>query len=463
MHQKANKTNMEEFEYKIREIFFYIGSFGIRQKQINIFEPKSISDNDKTEFLTQVHRGFRIGQSLIIEEILKLYEDKVFVKEKFVEARKQKDKNLLKFLSTSQNEIEYRINILRHFSDFIAWQLLKRQYFKARRFHSGEKERPDLLNTNFQSVINAVNYFHKQNSFDFALISDLTTFIDVGDIVLATKNSLIVVECKSGEIQAKVNKFLDKLAGSDWKKAVEDLAKEHTNKKALKILDQAKRTLNQHHKGAKLSHFMNHESGTDTFSDAEVEIYESKITEKYYYNEIEMAFKEAIIPGFSTGIIEDIVYFTVFRDNKTGMAFEVFNSMVKELNSKTHKTDYLHQLDLPIKEPLFCKPFGEEAIFELLTGKLIFLLAIDIDALIALFNLKGFKARWMTRKETNKYLDSKPMYKPYILQNQAIQIEAGKHIIVLGSQFLSKILLDNVTPSSFVDQYHSYSEKPIKK
>jgi len=43
VHQKANKTNMEEFEYKIREIFFYIGSFGIRQKQINIFEPKSIS------------------------------------------------------------------------------------------------------------------------------------------------------------------------------------------------------------------------------------------------------------------------------------------------------------------------------------------------------------------------------------------------------------------------------------
>ena len=298
---------------------------------------------------------------------------------------------------------------------------------------------------------------------NFALITDLTTFIDVGDILLASKNSLTIVECKSGEVQTQVNEFIEKLGGDDWMKAVENLAKEHPDKKALKILDQAKRTINQHHKGTKLTNFMKNEGGTDTFSDAEVQIYESKIPEEKYYAELMKAFKEAILPGFSTGVIEDIVFFAIFRDAKVNMAFDVFNAMVDELSGRTHRTDYLFQLDLPIKEPLFFKPFGEEIFFELITGKLKLLLVIDIDRLIELFNSKGMQARWMSRKETSKYLDDKPMYKPYTQQNQAIEIIVGERVMVLGSQFLTKILLDNVTPSAFVDQYKSYLEPPIAK
>ena len=154
---------MNEFEHKIREIFFYIGSFGIRQKQLNIFEPHLITEEDKIEFSIQVHRGFRIGQAIIIEEILKLFAEKKFIKNEFVEARKSKDKDLLKILTIAQDEVDYRIKILRHFTDFIAWQLFKGQYFTARRFHSGETTRPDLLNTNFQSVVSAANYFHQQS------------------------------------------------------------------------------------------------------------------------------------------------------------------------------------------------------------------------------------------------------------------------------------------------------------
>lgn len=454
---------MDDFEYKLREIFFYIGSFGIRHKQINIFKPHLITEEDKIEFTTYVYKGFRIGQSLIVEEILNLYEDKKFIKKQFLEARKSKDKSLLNVLEGSRYEVDYRIKILRHFADFIAWQLFKGQYFMARRFHSGDKSRPDLLNTNFQSVINAANYFHKESPLNFALITDLTTFIDVGDILLASPNTLTIVECKSGEVQNKVHKLIDELKGDDWMKAIEKLVKENSKKGAKSILDQTQRTINQLHKGTKARDFIRNEAGTDTFSDKEVQIFESKIPEQNYYDKIIEAFNDAIIPGYSSGAIEDVIFFAVFRNNKVDMAFDIFNAMANELSGRTHRTNYLYQLELPIKQPLFFKPFGEEIIFELLTGRLKLFLVIDIDKLIELFNSTGIKARWMTRKETNKYLDDKPMYRPYMYENQAIQVEVADRKLVLGSQFLTKILLDNVTPSSFVDQYKSYLTKPITK
>lgn len=143
--------------------------------------------------------------------------------------------------------------------------------------------------------------------------------------------------------------------------------------------------------------------------------------------------------------------------------YNIFIKLLDDLEMRYQETDYLHQLDIPVKAPLFVKPFSKEIMIELLTGKIKLFLAIDLEGLIQLFNERGIQARWMSKKETNKYLDSKPRYIPYVNNHQGILITIDKNEIVLGSQFLTKILLDNITPSSFVDQYKSYHGEPIKK
>lgn len=245
----------EDFEHKFREIYFYIGVFGITQKPLYPWDMEIASEVDKIEYQIQVHKGFRIGQALIIEEITKLYYDKKQLKYEYIEARKSKNEKLKNYINTALKIVEHHIKILRHLADLIAWQMLGHQYFKARRFYSGDKGRPDLSETNLESVIKAVDYFHRKAPINFALITDLTTFIDVGDLLVSSAKSLAIVECKSGSIQWQVNALLSELLQDNWKEVVEDLIKNKGKKKAGDMLKQASRTLNQLDKGTKVTNF----------------------------------------------------------------------------------------------------------------------------------------------------------------------------------------------------------------
>lgn len=454
---------MEDFEYKFREIYFYIGAFGITQKPLYPWDMETASEADKIEFKILVHKGFRIGQALITEEILKLYYDKKQLKFEYVEAREKKDEKLKRYIATALKIVEHRIKILRHLADFVAWQILGHQYFRARRFHSGDKSRPDLLETNLESVIEAVNYFHRKDPINFALITDLTTFIDVGDLLVSSEKSLTIVECKSGSVQWQVNALLHELGKDNWKEAVENLVKNEGKKKAGDMLKQASRTLNQLDKGSRVINFLNNEEGKDTFTDFEVNIYESKIHIENYHNELIESFTKSIVIGYNLNVIENIVFYAVIRNVSSNEGYKIFTELLEKLEMRAQKIDYLHQLNIPIKAPLFVKPFPKEVMIELLMGRVKLFLAIDLDGLIQMFNERGLQARWMSKKETNKYLDTKPQYIPYMDNHQSIMINIDKHEIVLGSQFLTKILLDNIKPSSFVDQYKSYQGEPIRK
>lgn len=454
---------MENFEHKFREIYFYIGAFGITQKPLYPCDIETASEVDKLEFKIQVNKGFRIGQSLILEEILKLYYDKKQLKKEFIQASKVKDEIQKKLISNASKLVEHRIKILRHLVDFIAWQMLGHQYFKARRFHSGDKNRPDLLETNLESVIESVDYFHRKDPINFALITDLTTFIDVGDLLVSAEKSLTIVECKSGSVQWQVNDLIDELGKDNWKEVVENLVKNEGKKKAGDMLKQASRTLNQLDKGSRVINFLNNEEGKDTFTDFEVNIYESKIHIENYYNQLNQSFTKSIVIGYNLNVIENIVFYSVIRNVSTNEGYKIFTELLDKLEMRTHTIDYLHQLNIAIKAPLFVKPFPKEVIIELLMGRIKLFLAIDLDGLIQMFNERGIQARWMSKKETNKYLDSKPQYIPYMNNHQGILITIDKHEIVLGSQFLTKILLDNILPSSFIDQYKSYYGEPIRK
>lgn len=454
---------MENFEHKFREIYFYIGAFGITQKPLYPWDMETASEVDKIEYKIQVHKGFRIGQAIIIEEILKLYYDKKQLKVEYIGARNSKYEKLKKYINSELKIIEHRIKILRHLADFVAWQMLGHQYFRARRFYSGDKGRPDLFETNLESVIEAVAYFHRKDPINFALITDLTTFIDVGDLLLSSEKSLSIVECKSGSVQWEVDVLIRELGKDNWKDVVENLVKVKGKKRAGDMLKQASRTLNQMDKGTRVTTFLNNEEGKDTFTDSQVNIYESKIPLQNYYEKLIESFTESIVSGYSLNVIENIVFYAVIRNVSANEGYKIFTGLLDDLEIRSQNIDYLHQLDIPIKEPLFVKPFSKEIMIELLMGRIKLFLAIDLDGLIQMFNERGIQARWMSRKETNKYLDSKPQYIPYMNNHQGILITIDKHEIVLGSQFLTKILLDNITPSSFIDQYKSYHGEPIRK
>ena len=440
---------MEQFETTIKEIFYFIAEYGIKHKQLDFRNIHKISEKDKYEFLVQVHKGFRLGQDLIIKEIIPLFKEKEELKKCEIQAKKEKNKELLDQIGSDARLVEYKIKILRHFADFIAWQIFKNDYYKARRFFSGNRNRPDLLNTNFDSVIKAVEYFHKQNELNFALISDLTSFIDIGDILLIDNKKISIVECKEGEVQGKVFDFLDDVSKDDF-----DIKKVDFSDKNIKFFEQAERTLKQFKKGNKLTTFLKNEKGIDPFSDTKIEVLEATNPQEYYFDYLVKLIDESKATNSTYGEIEGIIYIGIYRENKIPISPFLFKEIVSNIYPNNIVVDYLSIIGLPLKEPLFFKPFGVVTIFDLMFRRLKIFLAIDLDKFIDLFNNKGISARWLSRKETHKILDLGHHHKPFIYKNRAIEIIANNQKITLGDSFLIYLLLDNITPSSYVERYN---------
>lgn len=399
------------------------------------------------ERLVVVRQGFRIGQKLIVEEIVKLFEERAILKSKELEYKKEKQKELIKKNNNEIRLLNYKIKLLRHFADFIAWQVFQNDYYKARRFYSGNPQRPDLLNTNLQSVILATEQLHRQDESSFALISDLTSFIDIGDILLIKDETISIVECKEGDVQRKVFSFLDEIQRDDF-----DAKNIDYTDKTDKFFDQAQRNIKQLEKGRRAVNFLKHEKGLDPFSDREIKITEAGKPREYYFKYLIDLIEESKSDDSAYGIVEDILYIVVYRNAKLAASQFIFNEMVKGLGEKVITTDYLRIIGLPLKEPIFFKPIGAETIFDILFGRLKIFVAIKLDKLIELFNTRGVKARWLTTKETNAILDKKGPYKPFVFQNQGIMVDADGGTI-LGDSFLIYLMLDNLTPTSYVDRY----------
>lgn len=438
---------MVSFEEKVRTIFHYIAEFGIQKMPIHKLG-RVPTESEKQKYKALVHFGFRLGQNKIVEEIVSLQKEHNDIKGQVKEVNKIKDKEGKIILLERLHAIEYDIQVLRHFADFIAWQIIGGHHFKARAMYSGSRSRPDLLNTNLNSVLLSVEQFHLINPMSFGLITDLTTFVDVGDILWVDDESVRIVEVKTGQTQKKVNELIQKLVDLNH-----TIVKDDLDGITRSMLDQAERNIEQLRKGSVVKSFINEEKGADPFTGDQRNVIETLVHQKRYFDQLEHLLDAAIKDGEAFGSIEDIINIGVFKPERIPSGLDISKSSHIVIE-KTILTDYVTQLFVPISEPLFFKPIGREHLFNLLFGKLKVIVSIDLDKLMSFFNEGGLKTVWLSTKESFKYKDQKKTKnRPFFLNNRVIQIQSKNLKLVLGDQFLIRLLYDNLTPSAMRQTY----------
>jgi len=107
------------------------------------------------EFIDLTHQGMRIAQDNMVNKLL---------------------------LPIENDDISYaRRSAYSGIADAIGWQLFKNELAYVKRFFMAQPP-PTLQEANIESVLIVVEQCHAQNPDSIALISDLTTFIQVGDI-----------------------------------------------------------------------------------------------------------------------------------------------------------------------------------------------------------------------------------------------------------------------------------------
>lgn len=439
---------MEIFEEKVKTIFHYIHEYGVSNVKLDYLHLEKLTEDELRIFKKFVHKGFRLGQDIILTELLDIENE---LKKQTLRKKthnKNRDKELILNTNKEIRILKYKNAILRNFADFIAWQVFQNQYYIARRFWSGSRNRPSLNNSNIESVIELVKQLHEKDDECFALINDLTNIIDIGDILLIKANTIEHIEVKSGSINKEILNLIHNFSPEEANKKLAGLP---NPKEFLKHFD---RTLSQMEKGIKALELIDKEEGSDPFTSLNVKISETTATMIPYYNEMFEMLKELETKNYSFRVIENIISIGMYKNDFLDKGEILMKCISKEQTGKDYPLfSYLQQLYHPLKEPIFYKPFGKEILFDIIFDRLKILLIIDFDSLIEFFNIHGVEARWLTKKETILHIEGNKKNRPFVWGNRGIVIKTEESQIVLGDNFIIRLIYDNLYPSSLIEMY----------
>src|SRR5699024_2147473 len=102
-----------------------------------------------------------------------------------------------------------------------------------------------------------------------------------------------------------------------------------------------------------------------------------------------------------------------------------------------------------VSEPIFAKPLDPDFIIDVLTGSVRVIFGIDFDKVIELFCDLGLPTEWVSEKETMKFkqrINNRESL--FEVNKRAILMETEDVDIYFGGGLISKIIYDNIKPSS---------------
>ncbi len=439
---------MKEFEQLTKKIFDLTHQYAIDNLSLNFdVHPSTWKSEDVRQFQIYVHKGFREAQKLILDEMIDIQESLKELKINLKSSRRDKDIQKSKKTENDIGTLKYKEVILRSFIDFIAWQFLDGEYYKVRRFYNGmdkDNARPTLSDSNIDSVVNAISYYHEQDELNFALISDLTSFIDIGDILLKEGNKLIPIEVKEGKTNGEVFKFITAIS----KKETDICPYSLISTPDKKFFKQADRVVKQINRANKLTEFLKYEEGVDPFRNVEVKVNKEAYTVESYIDIVNSLFKDLETKNWAYTIFEDIITIGLYQNECLGMGDVLLDQLNQGMFGKPFPVvNYMQKLHTPNSEPIYYQGFSKEHIFDLFFGRIRMLISINFDNFIALCNASGLEARHLSKKETMN-LKKKKEIDFFEWEKQGIIINEK---LIMGNGLIGRMIFDFTKPSSIIE------------
>lgn len=304
--------------------------------------------------------------------------------------------------------------------DTIAWQMLEMQLCFARRLYRGKRQ-PSLTDSNLQSVIKAAWHLRDQKPDSMPLISDLSTFVQIGDILVGDPQSgLSIVEVKEGQKNHEILELASfyKQSGCEhFKQIVTELETDHTVKQFQRVLRQMDRmdfATNVISKG----------KGRDPDSNQEIYIPEPYIPIESWDDELNKTFDRALDSGWALDVIDDCLFVGAYASEHMRLAspFAFLLWLEKfaggEFGPIARLIDCVNE---PLALPIFAIPTSQERMMDVLFGHLHVCLGISIPGFVKACEKRGIVVRCPKNKIERKTIDS--------LRGEAIKYK-GWHIVL---------------------------------
>lgn len=252
---------------ELKEIIYYIRQYGIDRVKKSVKE--ILADQMLMEqFHIQVHKGFYLAQERVLKLLPKILNEEKRLKKELAEARRQHNHDQVSLLNNSLRKAKFHECVVRKCMDAIAWQLFNYEISTLRRLYCGD-EPIDITDSNIESEITYLTQFQKDSPEGFALVSDLTSFVQIGDIVTRVPNQGIdLIELKEGVVNERIFQLICDSTSAENSEYLESKLRSE-NKSFIKHFE---RTVKQIHKDCSTCSTINKGYGIDHASGLNVHI-----------------------------------------------------------------------------------------------------------------------------------------------------------------------------------------------
>ena len=459
--------NSQKFERELKKLIYYVREYGIQHLSFHPSELSRIHDDHTVaeEFTMQVHKGFYFAQEQVIELLRKVINEQKKAKRNLAEARRNRDKEKERNLQEKRDTAHYQECILRRVIDAIVWTLCGFDLSTIRRLYM-EQEPIDITDSNLNSELSFLESYKQSHPSGFALISDLSMIVQVGDIITKDiSDGTGIVELKEGRVNKRVFEILNEYGENHCDHYLASVLSEE----GKKVSEQFFRSVKQMHKDMLAVNIINEGQGEDPQSGEQVTIVESSLElatfNPVFLDVIKQASKTGRASQTIQGCLTIVAYDIAHPVSLTAQPNDAPSERPLKGKQKNEEDNTIRSMDLrqtlidPTTRPLFLCPLPESYIVDIAMERKIVKFYLSVPLWLQMFENQGFTVRMLGKKETARMKQQGNRGTQILEVNgQAVEIQKGAYKTLLGEGLLSRMFTCLNTPLAMVD-YFSEMEK----
>ena len=352
-------------------------------------------------------------------------------------------------LMTGDAEISpSEIVLYRGIADSIAWQFIGNQLCHARALYK-EQMPPSLKESNFESVLAACDRIVDDHPNAVPLISDLTSFVQIGDILASIPGMpLRLIEVKEG---SKNHKLIDILSCAAQEDVFSSKLEQLLASSSYKTIEQLSRMTRQAARASHVAELINLGVSINPDTSNTHFIHEEEVAISSWSDELHSLIEASDLKGWAITVIDDCMFIGAYSNKKMIQAAHfVFNSWFESCGGEIEspRESLFDSMRHPLALPLFNQDLRTDWMFDLLFGRLHICMGINVEAFIIACLRAGIEVREGTKRETSRALQMK--LDPVLFNSRVVFMKAGATEYQITRGIFLRIMYHSQRPVSLI-------------
>lgn len=352
-------------------------------------------------------------------------------------------KKIVELLQSQELLTDSHLVLIRGIADAMVWQLIGHQLCHARRFY---KEHPpvNLKESNFESVVFCAEEQAKQDPGSISIISDLTSFVQVGDLLsMDSQGRITIAEVKEGKKNHEIMDFMKFFAETPCEHALDHFAREQ-GKSGMK---QLQRMLRQSQRMGHVTEVMSKGKSVDPDTEHTIIIPEEFVYVPKWDNELNKILESSDSQGWGYAVIDSCLFMGAYsKEGMNGHGHGMFNMLFDKYEGALESPRYRLNdcMIAPLALPVFNLNISDEHKFDLLFGRKNVCLGLNITNFLEGLKKVGVTVREGTNKEASQMeQEGAQLYK---WKGKAIFVGDGEIEVCLSHGLFVRILFHGQRP-----------------